>query len=99
LFLAGFGRLLLGLEFVLAVIQDFADRRGCVRRNLDEVESSLGGLLEGLLDGDRAKIGSGLINQLNLAVADLIVDARTVLLNGRRGFHRTANGKSPLLLR
>src|SRR5215470_4212482 len=32
------------------------------------------------------------IDKLDLADADILVDARAVLLNGQRGLHRTTNG-------
>jgi hypothetical protein len=43
LFLAGLGLLLLLLEPVFAVIQDLADRRDRVGRNLDQIETGLCG--------------------------------------------------------
>ena len=92
LFLAGFGGLLLRLEFVLAVIQKLADRRVRVGRNLDEIESGFGSLFKRGLNRNGTVVGAGLVDQLNLAVADLLVDARTVLLNGGRGLHWTTNG-------
>ena len=39
-----------------------------------------------------AVVGAGVIDQLYLAGADLLVDARAVLLGGLRGLHRTTNG-------
>jgi hypothetical protein len=39
------------------------------------------------------------IDKLDLADADLLVDARAVFLNGQRGLHRTTNVISPMLLR
>src|SRR5262249_10210566 len=95
---AGFRRLLLRLEFVFAVIQDFDDGRDRVGGNLDQIEP--GGLrhLQGGLDGGGAYVGATGIDQLNLSDADLLVDARTVLLNGRGGSHRTTNGYSLLML-
>ena len=38
------------------------------------------------------------IDQLDLADADLLVDARAVFLDGRRGLHRTTNGYFLLML-
>src|SRR6476646_12130998 len=38
------------------------------------------------------------IDKLDLADADLLVDARAVLLNGQRGLHRTTNGYFLLVL-
>jgi hypothetical protein len=38
LFLAGFSRLLLGLELVLAVIQDFGDRGDRIGGDLNEIK-------------------------------------------------------------
>jgi hypothetical protein len=39
---------------------------------------------------------SGLVDQLDLADADLIIDARAVLLNGQRSSHRATNGSGLL---
>jgi hypothetical protein len=65
LFLAGFGGLLLRLEFVLAVIQELADRRVGVGRYLDQIEPGLGRPGKRILNRNRAEIGSGLVDQLN----------------------------------
>src|SRR6185312_13313273 len=89
---AGFGRLLLRLVLVLAVVQELDDGGRGVRGDLDKIEPRGLRHLERSLDWRRAVIVPGGIDQLNLADADLLVDARAVFLNGQRGFHRTANG-------
>jgi len=92
LLFSGFGRFLLRLIFVLADIQNLADGRIGIRGDLHEIEPGLNRFLKGALDIDDAVIGSVLVDQLYLADADLLVNARAVLLNGRRGSHRTTNG-------
>src|ERR1700694_4564392 len=89
LLFSGFGCFLLRLILVLADIQNLADRRTGIWGDLDEIEPRLGRSLKGALDFDSAVIGSVLVDQLYLADADLLVNARAVLLNGGRGSHRT----------
>ena len=48
-------------------------------------------------DENSADIGAVLVDQLNLKVADFIVDARPVFSGGSRSSVRTANGVSPVL--
>src|SRR5215475_14905032 len=43
-------------------------------------------------------IVAGLVDQLHFAGSDLLVDTRTVLLDGRRGSHWSANGAGLLML-
>jgi len=85
LFLAGFRRLLLRLELVLAVIQDFGDRRNRIGGDLDQIKPGRLGKPDGGLGQDNTLVVAGGIDQLNLAGADLLVDARAVLLGGQRG--------------
>jgi hypothetical protein len=40
---------------------------------------------EGFRDGDGALVGSVLVDQMNFASANLLVDARAVFLDGGRG--------------
>jgi hypothetical protein len=54
LLLAGFALLLLFLEFELPVIENLADRRVGVGRDLHEIQPGLGGMLESFFDGDNA---------------------------------------------
>ena len=82
LFFAGFRRLLLRLELVLAVIQDLGDGRNGVGGDLDEIKPGRLGKTNGGFGGDDAFVVTGIIDQLNLAGADLLVDARAVLLGG-----------------
>src|SRR5712671_4693026 len=98
LLLARFRLLFLLLKFVLAKIEQLADRRLGVRRNLDEVEAGL--LRQRQCVGNRncAAVGTVPIDQMNLAFADVIIDARTVFRDGWRGSHRATNGYLLLLL-
>jgi hypothetical protein len=92
LFLAGFRRFLLRLEFVLAVIQDFCDRRDRIGGDLDQIKPGRLGKPDGGLGQDNTLVVAGGIDQLNLAGADLLVDARAAFFGGQRGFLRTTNG-------
>src|SRR6266700_4144552 len=98
LLLARLGGLLLLLVFEYAVVEDLADRGGLVGDDLDEVQPRFGGDGERVADLNGAVVLSLLIDQLHLANANLIVDARAVLLNGQRGFHRATNGEDLLCL-
>jgi len=90
--LARFGGLLLRGIFELPVIEKFADRRIGVRRNFHEVETGLGGHLDRGLGLHDSKVRSVLIDQLNFEVADILVDAGPVFLNGGWRSGRTTNG-------
>jgi hypothetical protein len=92
LFLAGFRRLLLRLEFVFAVIQDFGDRRHRIGGDLDQIKPGRLGKPDGGFGQDNTFVVTGGIDQLNLAGADLLVDARAAFFGGQRGFLRTTNG-------
>jgi hypothetical protein len=92
LLLAGFGLLFLLLEPVLAVVQDFANRRYGVRRNLDQVETGLGGLRQGVCDLNGSKVGTVRADQMNLFDANVLVGARAVLLDGGLRSLWAANG-------
>ena len=98
LFLAGFGRLLLRLIFVFAVIQQLADRRDRIGGDLDQIKPGLLGPGQGDLNIGRPMIVAGLVDQLNFARSDLVIDARALLLDGLRGSHRSANGFALLML-
>ena len=82
LFLAGLGLFLLLLEPVLAVIQDLADRRRGVWRNLDQIEPGLGGLGERVCDGEGSEVRTVGADQVNLFDANVLVGAGAVLLDG-----------------
>src|SRR6266550_264286 len=96
-FFAGFRRLLLRLVFILAVIENFADGRGRIGSNLDEIKSGLLGLVQSDLDINTPDILAGLVDQLDFADTDLLVDARAVLRGGLRGFHWATNGSALLM--
>jgi len=92
LLLAGFGLLFLFLESVLAVIQDLADRRYGVGRNLHQVEAGIEGLGQGVCDRDGTEVGAVLVDQVNLTNADIFIDALAVLLDGGLRSLRATNG-------
>ena len=92
LLLAGFGLLLLLLEPILAVIQDLADRRRGVGRNLDQIEPGLLGLGQCVCDGDSSEVCTVGADQVNLFDADVLVGARAVLLDGGLRSLWAANG-------
>src|SRR5262249_13011305 len=92
LFLTGFGRLLLRLVFILTEIKNFADGRNGIGCYLDEIEPRFLGSFQGNPGIDSAMIVASLVDQLHFAVSDLLVDTRTVFLDGRRGSHWSANG-------
>src|SRR6266536_5901561 len=98
LLFARLGGLLLLLVLEFAVVEDFADRGGLVGDDLDEVQPRFGGDGERVADLNGAVVLAWLSDQLHLANANLIVDARAVLLNGQRGFHRATNGEDLLCL-
>jgi hypothetical protein len=91
LLLARLGRLLLGLVFVAAVVEDLGDRRDRIGGDLDEVEARLARQFERTRDRRGAMIGAAGVDQLNLGNPDFLVDARSVL-GGRRRLEGSANG-------
>src|SRR5215211_6639198 len=94
LLLACLGGLFLCLIFVLAEVENLGDGGCRIGRDLDQVESRLLRQGDGGLDFSDASVGAVLIDQLNLADADLLVHARAVFLDGLlRGFHRATNGE------
>jgi hypothetical protein len=92
LLFARLGGFLLRLVFEFAVIEDFADGRADVGRNLDEVEARLAGQRNGIVDGGYTSVRSILVDQLNLANADIFIDARPVFLDRRGGSPGATNG-------
>ena len=70
--------------------------RDRIRGDLDEIKPGLLGLGQCDLDFSRPVIVAGLVDQLDFANTDLLVDARAVLLDGRRGSHRATNGSALL---
>src|SRR5258705_11210724 len=92
LFLAGFGRFLLRLVFIFTEIKKFADGRNGIGCYLDEIKPGFLGSLHSKPRFDSAMVVAGLVDQLHFAVSDLLVDTRTVFLDGRRGSHWSANG-------
>ena len=96
LLLARLGGLLLLLIFVFAVVEDLDDRRGRIGRDLDQVEA--GFLRGGERVGDRngAFVGAVLLDQMDFADANLLVDARPILAGRLLGSHRATNGEKLL---
>ena len=82
----------------LAKIDQAANRGRGIRRYLDEVQPGVLGLLQGNMDLDSPMIVAGLIDELNVASADLLVDARAILDSWLRGSDGAANGSALLLL-
>jgi hypothetical protein len=98
LLFAGFGLLFLFLESVFAVVQDLADRRYGVGRDFDQVEAGLLGLGQGVCDRDGTEVGAVLVDQVNLANADIFIDALAVLLDGGlRSLWATNGGELPVV--
>jgi hypothetical protein len=98
LFLAGLGLLFLLLEPVFAIVQDLADRRHGVGRNLDQIETGLRGLGQRVCDRDGSEVGTVLVDQVNLANANIFIDALAVLLDGRLRSLRATNGGELLVV-
>jgi hypothetical protein len=92
LFFAGLGLLLLLLILVLAEIEQLADRWRGVGRNLDQIEAGLLGLGQSVGDGDGSEVVAVLVDQVNLAGANLVIGARAVLLDGGLRSLWAANG-------
>src|SRR5207302_9850961 len=96
-FLALLGGFLLFLIFVFAVVEDLDDRGGRVGRNLDQVETGLlrGGERIGDLHG--AFVGAVLLDQMDFADANLLVDTRPILGGRLLGSYWATNGHYPLV--
>ncbi len=92
--LARLGLLLLFLEPELAVVEDLADRRIGVRRDLDQVQPDFLGGLQSRGGGHDALLLSVLIDQQDAQRADVFVHAWAVL--GRRCGHRATNSQALL---
>src|SRR6185369_3001211 len=85
--------------FVFAEVEDLGDRRNRVGRDLDQVKPGLLGHGKGFLDIGGTVIVAGLVDQLHLTDADILVDARAILGRRHRTSHRTTNDTTPMLLR
>ena len=96
LLLARLGGFLLRLILEFAVVEDFANGGADIGRNLDKVETGFAGQRNGFVDGGDASVRSILVDQLNLANADIFVGARPVLLDRRSGSHGATNGSALL---
>jgi hypothetical protein len=92
LLLTGFRGFLLRRIFILPVVHDLADGRIVVRRNLNQIHAGIHGHLDRHHGLDGAVVLAGLIDQLDLRIADIIIDARPVFGGSGRGSIRTANG-------
>src|SRR6516164_1713628 len=97
LFLAGFRRLFLRLVFIFAVIENFADGRGRIGGDLDEIKPGLLGLVQSDLNFNRPVIVAALVDQLDFTNTDLLDDARAVLRGGLRGSRWATNGSALLM--
>src|SRR5579863_3088923 len=96
LLLARLGGLLLRLIFVFAEVENLADRGDRIRRDLHQIEPGLLRHGYGGADFRDALVGAVFIDELDLANADLLVDARTLLGGGLRRSDGATNG--PCLL-
>lgn len=76
----------LGLLFTLenepAVVHDLADRRPCVRSDLDQVLASFGGRPSRIVDLENTDLLAVAVDYTNRCVADIFIDA---VLRLRRG--------------
>ena len=80
--LAGEIGLFLGLIFVLADVEELADRRIGVGRDLDQVEADFGGLLDRFGGQQDAEILAILIDHAHLGRGDEFVEAGAVERRG-----------------
>ena len=92
LLLARLGGFLLRLVFVLAVVEDLADGRARIGGDLHEIEAGVLRHGQGVGGIDDPLIGAVFVDELDLADADLLVDARPLLGSRLRGSDRTTNG-------
>src|SRR4051794_26698035 len=92
LFLAGFRGFLLRRILELPVVHDLANGRIVVRRNLHQIHARIHGHLDGRYGFDGAMVETILVDQLDLRVADVVIDARPVFGDCGRGSIGTANG-------
>jgi hypothetical protein len=98
LLFAGFGGLFLRLIFILAVIENFANRRDRIGRDLYQVEPGFLRHGKRCIDLGDAFVGTVFVDELDLADADLLVDARPLLGGGLRRSDRATNGCDLLVL-
>jgi hypothetical protein len=96
LLLARLGGFLLRLILVLAVVENFADRRYRVRRDLYEIKPRFLRQGQSGVNFRDALVGAILIDELDLADADLLVDTRPFLGGGLRRSNRATNGSALL---
>ena len=82
--LAGEVGLFLGLIFVLADVEELADRRVGVGRDLDEVEADFGGLLDRFGGEQDAQILAIFIDHAHFGHGDELVEAGAVKRRRRR---------------
>ena len=82
LLLARFALLFLRFVFHLAVVEDLADRRIDVSRDLDKIQACVGCFADRIPYRDDAELIAILVDEANLCRLDILVDARS--LAGRR---------------
>src|ERR1700733_8925121 len=92
LLLARLGGFLLCLVFIFAKIENLADWWDRIRRDLDQIEPGLLRHGQSCLTFGDAFVGAVFVDELDLANADLLVDARTLLGGGLRRSHWATNG-------
>lgn len=72
------------LVAVLAVVDDLADGRIGIRRDLDQVEVVLAGALQGRVDVDDRVVAVGL-NDANFVLSDFLVNANFISFSDGSG--------------
>src|SRR5579862_6081035 len=92
LLFARLGGFFLRLVFVFAEVEDLANRRAGVRSDLHQIEPGLLGHGYRGADFGDALVGAVFVYELDLANADLLVDARPLLGSGLRASDRATNG-------
>ena len=98
LLLAGLVFLFLLLVFELAVVDDLADRRLGVGRNLDQVEADVGSAQARILRWHDADLGTLFVDQADFGNTDHVVDARA-FVDRRNGTDWASYGLASFRLR
>ena len=93
--LAGLGGLFLLKKAEFAIIEDLADRGRRIGDDFDQIEPGLFRQSKGLFDVLDALILTFLVDQHDLAGADLTIGFGSRFLRNGRCFHWAANGLSP----
>src|SRR5207253_5297377 len=96
LVLARLGGLLLLLELVLSEIQDLADGRVCIGRNIHEIEAYVLRARQRIEFCNNPDVLTSLVDKLDFAGPDLVVNAGPGLFPALRlGSHGPTDGSTP----